>query len=86
MATERPTDTEMLDWLDGQRTGYGEGILWRMPTTGRGWRLHETSKPWCDRAVLVTPRQDVRDAIADAMLAERERKTIAYPVVPEGGQ
>lgn len=58
-----PTDTELLDWMDKQTTGYGAGIIFRQSTTGRGWRLHETSDVWEGRA----PKKTVREAIADAM-------------------
>lgn len=36
-----PTDTERLDWLQAQTTGYGNGWLARESTTGRGFRLHD---------------------------------------------
>lgn len=54
------TDTERLDWLQAQTTGYGNGWLARMSTTERGFRLHETDLP------EATP--SVRDAIDKAMM------------------
>ena len=41
-ATER-TDTDRLDWLESKRKGYGAAVV-RPSTTGRGLRLHESSK------------------------------------------
>ena len=38
------TDTERLDWLQNQTTGYG-GWVARQSTTGRGFRLHESEHP-----------------------------------------
>ena len=67
-----PTDTEMLDWLDAQRTGYGEGVVFRMSGLGRGWRLHEIDDP--ERMISRnTPKPTAREAIADAMENERGR-------------
>lgn len=56
-----PSDTELLDWLQSATTGYGEGWVCRPSSTGRGWRLHETTGVACS---------SVREAIAGAMLAE----------------
>lgn len=56
------TDTELLDWLDKQTGKYTGKVLFRWSTTGRGWRLHETSQ---EGAVST-----VRDAIVDAMKKE----------------
>jgi len=42
-----PTDTERIDFLQkllDQKRYTGRAIL-RFSTTGRGWRLHETSNP-----------------------------------------
>jgi len=61
-----PTDTELLDWLDAQRTNYGLGIVFRMSTIGRGWRLHETSDSWTPDGAVITPKPTAREAIADA--------------------
>lgn len=44
---EKYTDTELLDYLETlteARTYTGKCIL-RLSTTGRGWRLHESSHP-----------------------------------------
>jgi hypothetical protein len=59
------TDTERLDWLQSQTTGYGNGWLARESTTGRGFRLHETEHP------SATP--NIRLAIDRAMRVEAER-------------
>ena len=55
----QPTDTEMLDWLQRQTTGYGYGWICRKSQYGRGMRLHETSRE--------DALGDVRDALATAM-------------------
>lgn len=49
------TDTEMLDWLEENARGYGRGWVCRNSTTGRGLRLHETSR--------LDARSTVREAI-----------------------
>jgi len=61
-----PTDTELLDWLEKQRTDYGVGIVFRQSTTGRGWRLHETDNDW-KWLTKNEPQPTVREAIAYAM-------------------
>ncbi len=38
-----PTDKERLDFLQELTEGYGRGWVLRRSTTGRGWRLHESS-------------------------------------------
>lgn len=38
-------DKERLDFLQKLTVGYGKGWILRPSTTGRGWRLHETSGP-----------------------------------------
>ena len=61
------TDTERLDFIQELTDGYGLGWILRRSTSGRGWRLHETSK--------VGAVNDVRKAIDLAYLAiniERE--------------
>jgi len=55
-----PSDTEMLDWLQKQNdkaadTGF---CIFRWSATGRGWRLHETTRDGF---------MSVRDAISHAM-------------------
>lgn len=56
------TDKQRLDWLQEQleKAEYTGKCLFRWSTTGRGFRLHETSLP---KAV-----GDVRDAIDEAMI------------------
>jgi len=41
-----PTDTERLDFLQALTNGarYTGKVILRGSTTGRGWRLHETSR------------------------------------------
>lgn len=52
------SDTDILDWLERNATGYGNGWICRMSTTGRGLRLHETSDP----EASPTPREAVEKA------------------------
>ena len=42
--TQTP-DKERLDWLEARAQGYGHGWIARDSTTGRGYRLHESSQP-----------------------------------------
>ena len=60
---EKPeyTDTELLDFLQGltDRNRYTGRVICRLSGTGRGWRLHETSR--------LTAVSDVREAIANAI-------------------
>ena len=57
-------DTERLDFLQRMtnRCVYTGRVVFRWSENGRGWRLHETSRPY---AVA-----DVRAAIDQAMLEE----------------
>lgn len=57
----KPTDTEMLNWLDKNTRGYGAGWICRDSASGRGLRVHETSRQDANRTV--------RGAIAKAMEA-----------------
>lgn len=66
---ENPSDKELLDWLQSVATGYGAGWVCRPSSTGRGWRLHETSSK--DAGEVVS--RDIREAIVGAMLAERAK-------------
>lgn len=65
------TDTEILDWLEKQKTGYGDGIVFRMSSIGRGFRLHEIGKHK-DIITENEPQPTVRKAIELAMNAERK--------------
>lgn len=54
------SDSDLLDFLDS--LSHSGKIVLRMSTTGRGWRLHETSSgTWEDEA------DTVRDAILNYM-------------------
>ena len=55
----KPTDTEMLDWLQRQTKGYGVGWICRDSNFGKGMRLHETSREDASASV--------RDAITKAI-------------------
>lgn len=61
----RFTDKEMLDWLDKQnaKSKYTGVCQFRWSSTGRGWRLHETSD-------MKNSFLFVRNAIEDAMVEE----------------
>ena len=48
-------DTRRLNWIEDKAVGYGKGWICRNSTTGRGFRVHETSNP--------DARHDLRDAI-----------------------
>jgi len=60
-------DKKRLNWLESVETGYGEGWVCRISTTGRGWRLHETG-----RHDGIEP-SDVRGAVDNAR-CEYERR------------
>lgn len=59
-------DTKLLDFLQkkNNESNYTGSCIFRMSSTGRGWRLHETSK--------VGGNSSVRKAILIAM--EKEEK------------
>jgi len=61
-----PSDTELLDFLEKQLTGYGAGVVLRKSTTGRGMRLHETSDLGLGYK-CADPQPTVRQAIIEAM-------------------
>ena len=56
------TDTELLDVLQAlnDKADYTGKCILRISTTGRGWRLHETSEE-----DFVAPQKSVRQAIED---------------------
>ncbi len=62
-----PTDTELIDWLEKQnnKCKYTGTCMFRWSGTGRGWRLHETTKGAAGSAY------SVRDAIRTAMEDEK---------------
>jgi hypothetical protein len=68
MGKRKPTDKELLDWLQSQndRSRHTGRCLFRLSTTGRGWRLQETELPYA--------QADVRLAIREAMALERARE------------
>jgi len=72
-------DTELIDWLEKQVIGYGEGVVFRQSIRGYGMRLHEIGKEW----VIVTanePQPTVRGAIAHAMEQEAVSDVPTTPV------
>lgn len=56
-----PNDTELLDWLQKQndKARYTGKCVFRWSSSGRGWRMHETSGQGAVKSV--------REAIAEAM-------------------
>lgn len=40
----RPSDKEILDWLEKNMKGYGKGWVCRNSCCGRGLRVHETAR------------------------------------------
>lgn len=61
-----PTDAELLDFLESEnaKARYTGRCMFRLSSTGRGWRLHETSDS--------NSKQSVREVIADALLASKK--------------
>lgn len=57
------TDKERIDWLESQRKGYGNGWVVRESDSGRGMRIHETSRE--------DAKPTLREAIDAAMEAAR---------------
>lgn len=66
MNINRPTDEQMIEWLELQnrKCSYTGKCIFRWSITGRGWRLYET-----DHAPLVGggPFSTVREALEHAM-------------------
>lgn len=60
------TDQELLDWLQSQTKGYGNGWVCRVSNTGRGMRLHETTGT-LDEIESDVISKNVREAIIKAM-------------------
>ena len=62
------TDTELLNWLQKKtdEARYTGKVVFRWSSSGRGWRLHETS--------LVNGVQSVREAIKNAIQWEEDQK------------
>jgi len=61
---KKVSDTDLINWLQKQTTGYGKGWICRMSTTGRGWRLHETSQEGASSTI--------REAIKEAIKLDNE--------------
>ncbi len=60
------TDTERLDFLDLLTGEYTNRVILRGSTTGRGWRLHESSRQ--------NSHETVREAIDAYKLAQAKKK------------
>ena len=59
------TDSELLDWLQEQndKATYTGKCVFRNSTTGRGWRLHETSAIWATKDVRYAIVQGIKDEL-----------------------
>jgi len=66
-------DSKRLDWLEKQNkeARYTGRCIFRWSTTGRGWRLHETSSAFGDIPTFTS----VRDAIDHAMRQDKRTRT-----------
>jgi hypothetical protein len=66
------TDTELLDFLQEQtnKAAYTGKVICRRSSTGRGWRLHESSLPHANG--------DVREAIMEYMEKVRATESIRF--------
>ena len=64
----KPTDTEMLDWLEAQnnKAQYTGKCVFRWSAVGHGWRLHESSRE--------NASESVRSAIQKAMEKETQNE------------
>lgn len=60
------SDSELLDWLEGQVTGYGIGVVVRQSSQERGMRLHEIGGDWKNLTGNI-PQPTIREAIVYAM-------------------
>lgn len=71
--SELRDDRDRLDWLQEQlnKKSYTGKCIFRLSTSGRGWRLHETSEEARDRFGII-PTPSVREAIDQAMERENE--------------
>jgi len=59
------TDTDRIEFLERQNKG--KTCVFRQSTTGRGWRLHQTSEYECVALTGHGPLKTVRDAIDEAI-------------------
>lgn len=71
-----PTDTERLDLLDRltKEGAYGTGVILRRSTTGRGWRLHQTSREGASPTV-----REAIDRFADQEWEDRHDEEYGKP-------
>jgi hypothetical protein len=70
------TDTELLDWLDANQrhTWPGRGWICRNSTTGRGLRLHETT------------REDASSTVREAIMVAMRREDWRMGELEEQGK
>lgn len=85
-----PTDTELLNWLEAQNAKalYTGKCLFRWSTTGRGWRLQETTGGFgvSQNDAFPTVREAVAHAMQQEMAEEAAERSIDeewYPVSVE---
>lgn len=64
---DRPTDTQLLDFLQESSIGFGDGWILRQSITGRGMRLHESRGDDWQTVTNRAPNPSVREAIYEAM-------------------
>jgi len=65
----KPTDTEILDWLESNAKRCGDGWICRNPVTGRGFILNETTNSGERQSVgYKIIHKTVREAIVDVMV------------------
>lgn len=67
------TDTQLLDFLQEETKGYGEGWVCRVSNSGRGMRLHET-KGVAGEAIC----KDIRMAIIKYKKSIESNKKIKF--------
>jgi hypothetical protein len=60
------TDTQRIEFLEKQNNG--NDCIFRQSTTGRGWRLHQTSDRECVVLTGISPFSSVRKAIDYAIM------------------
>jgi len=61
------TDKQLLDFLQkkNDEATYDGKCIFRMSSTGRGWRLHETKKEGASRSVRVAISKAIDDEKTD---------------------
>lgn len=79
-----PSDTEILDWLDRNASGFGDGWVCRKSVTGRGLRLHETTNYELNKIMrypntrYMTARPTIRGAIIQIMESNFSEESVRF--------